>query len=91
MRLRALALWALRCCVARGRYPVTWAESMNTVLCQELERFNRLTTIIRESLTNVQVQYRVCLVHLCLVQQRLFQQCLARTYVTAKPHDKRLF
>ena len=32
---------------------------MNTVLCQELERFNRLTTIIRESLTNVQVQYRV--------------------------------
>jgi len=27
---------------------------MNTVLCQELERFNRLITIIRESLTNVQ-------------------------------------
>ncbi len=39
-----------------GKYPVTWAESMNTVLCQELERFNRLTSVIRESLTNVQVR-----------------------------------
>ena len=44
---------------------------MNTVLCQELERFNRLTTIIRESLTNVQVQYLVCLMHTHTLLQNL--------------------
>jgi len=37
-----------------SKYPVRWDESMNTVLCQELERFNRLTTIVRESLRNLQ-------------------------------------
>ncbi|CAN0297737.1 unnamed protein product, partial [Ectocarpus sp. 8 AP-2014] len=28
---------------AQIRYPVRWDESMNTVLCQELQRFNNLT------------------------------------------------
>jgi dynein heavy chain len=37
-----------------GKYPVDWAESMNTVLTQELERFNRLLAVVRESLANVQ-------------------------------------
>eukprot|EP00946_MAST-07B_sp_MAST-7B-sp1_P002136 g2136.t1 len=36
------------------RYPVDWGESMNTVICQELERFNGLTNVIKQSLKDVQ-------------------------------------
>ncbi|KAG8190244.1 hypothetical protein JTE90_001328 [Oedothorax gibbosus] len=36
------------------QYPVIYTESMNTVLRQELIRFNRLTSIVRESLKNLQ-------------------------------------
>ena len=35
------------------RYPVQYEESMNTVLRQELIRFNRLTVVMRESLKNI--------------------------------------
>ncbi|CAL1272095.1 unnamed protein product [Larinioides sclopetarius] len=35
-------------------YPVIYTESMNTVLRQELIRFNRLTSVVRESLKNLQ-------------------------------------
>ncbi|XP_068952632.1 dynein axonemal heavy chain 3 [Petaurus breviceps papuanus] len=34
-------------------YPVLYEESMNTVLRQELIRFNRLTTVVRSSLINL--------------------------------------
>uniref|UniRef100_UPI00398E73BF dynein axonemal heavy chain 3 isoform X1 n=2 Tax=Pristiophorus japonicus TaxID=55135 RepID=UPI00398E73BF len=34
-------------------YPVVYAESMNTVLRQELIRFNRLTNVVRSSLINI--------------------------------------
>ena len=39
---------------AAALYPVDYLESMNTVLAQELIRFNRLTTIVRSSLANLQ-------------------------------------
>ncbi|KUF90356.1 Dynein heavy chain 7 [Phytophthora nicotianae] len=40
--------------VAQIRYPVRWDESMNTVLCQELVRFNNLMSTIRSSLESLQ-------------------------------------
>ena len=39
--------------LAELKYPVTWAESMNTVVCQELRRFNSLTHVIMTSLENI--------------------------------------
>lgn len=39
--------------VAQIRYPVQWDESMNTVLCQELVRFNTLISTIRSSLVSL--------------------------------------
>uniref|UniRef100_A0A7S1U752 Dynein heavy chain C-terminal domain-containing protein n=1 Tax=Phaeomonas parva TaxID=124430 RepID=A0A7S1U752_9STRA len=39
---------------AQIKYPVRWDESMNTVLCQELQRFNNLTALVRKSLHTIQ-------------------------------------
>jgi dynein heavy chain len=40
--------------MAQLKYPVRPDESMNTVLCQELIRFNNLLSLIRSSLKNIQ-------------------------------------
>lgn len=37
-----------------NKYPVLYMNSMNTVLRQELVRFNELTAVIKETLSNVQ-------------------------------------
>jgi len=36
------------------KYPVKWDESMNTVLCQELLKFNVLLSLMKSSLANLQ-------------------------------------
>lgn len=38
---------------AINKYPVNYNESMNTVLTQELNRFNKLISIIRSSLKDI--------------------------------------
>ena len=37
----------------QAKYPVRYEESMNTVLVQELIRFNRLTSVVRQSLQDI--------------------------------------
>eukprot|EP00949_MAST-11_sp_MAST-11-sp1_P001615 g1615.t1 len=39
--------------LAKLKYPVRWDNSMNTVLCQELQRFNSLSNVITSSLKDV--------------------------------------
>ena len=39
---------------AEIKYPVDFHKSMNTVLCQELTKYNRLIKIIRSSLKSIQ-------------------------------------
>jgi hypothetical protein len=41
------------------KYPVVYNESMNTVLRQELIRFNRLTTVVRSTLVNLRKAVKV--------------------------------
>lgn len=40
--------------LAAKKYPTEYSESMNTVLTQELQRFNELTNTIKDDLKNIE-------------------------------------
>ncbi|TMW55097.1 hypothetical protein Poli38472_013859 [Pythium oligandrum] len=79
--------------VAQIRYPVQWDESMNTVLCQELVRFNNLISTIRSSLVSLRRALKGLVVmssELENVSQSLFfgkipTMWAARSYPSLKP------
>ncbi|KAM7358701.1 dynein heavy chain 3, axonemal isoform 1-T1 [Cochliomyia hominivorax] len=75
------------------KYPVIYTNSMNTVLRQELIRFNRLLDYIRKSLINVQkaIQGQIAMIpelertHRAMVIGKLPDDWLKKSYPSLKP------
>ncbi|OQR93149.1 dynein heavy chain [Achlya hypogyna] len=79
--------------VAAIRYPVKWNESMNTVVCQELVRFNNLLSVVRSSLKSLRkaIQGLVVMsaelenVSLSLFYGKIPAMWIAKSYPSLKP------
>ncbi|XP_075164298.1 dynein heavy chain 3, axonemal [Haematobia irritans] len=75
------------------KYPVVYTNSMNTVLRQELIRFNRLLDYMRKSLINVQkaIQGQIAMIpelertHRSMVMGKLPDDWLKKSYPSLKP------
>ena len=78
---------------ATQKYPVSYEESMNTVLTQELQRFNGLVKVINESLADIQKALKGLILLSSVLEktsQSLFNgkvpdQWMAKSYPSLKP------
>ena len=78
---------------AQIKYPVVWENSMHTVLCQELIRFNNLLGVCRSSLKNIQKAIKGLIVmsselevlSTALFYNRIPSMWKAKSYPSLKP------